>query len=278
VGTTGKRAERFPPDWVADEKHRWLQGARVSSATPAGQEGMLGAAIATSAGQADWTAASGVFAEAAQAVAPDEAPATVQTDGWQPTQGAWNALGANVTLILGFLQALLTIRERTTQAVGAVGQVGHKRVWDAYHAPRKRAFSQRVRRLQAWAEHALPDGTMQSHTLDLCAKRAPGLQSYAPGEAHRTSNLVERWMPLLDRACLHGHYFQGTFESAESRVRALGLLWNCCPSSPETVKKYAGQAWPAERLHGKRYADKWLENLLVSGSMNGVEQDPQNPL
>ncbi len=30
--------------------------------------------------------------------------------------------------------------------------------------------------------------------------------------------------------------------------------------------------------NGKRYADNWLENLLVSGSMNGIEQDPQNPL
>ena len=67
-------------------------------------------------------------------------------------------------------------------------------------------------------------------------------------------------------------------DSAESRVRALALLWNFCPSSPETVRKYAGQACPAERLNGKRYADNWLENLLVSGSMNGVEQDPQSPL
>jgi|RhiMetdeSRZDD1v2_1073273.scaffolds.fasta_scaffold348719_1 TIR domain-containing protein len=54
--------------------------------------------------------------------------------------------------------------------------------------------------------------------------------------------------------------------------------WNFCPSSPKTVRKYAGQACPAERLSGKRYADNWLENVLVSGSMNGVEQDPQNPL
>jgi len=44
------------------------------------------------------------------------------------------------------------------------------------------------------------------------------------------------------------------------------------------VRKYAGQACPAERFNGKRYADNWLENLLASGSMNGVEQDPQNPL
>jgi cell envelope opacity-associated protein A len=139
---------------VADEKQSWLQGERVYIATTAGQECRLGASIATSAGQADVTEAYGVFAEEAQAVAPDEAPETVHTDGWQPTQGAWKALVENVTLIRCFLQACLNIRDRTTQALGAVGQAVHKRVWDAYHAPRKRAFSQRVRRLQAWAEHA----------------------------------------------------------------------------------------------------------------------------
>jgi hypothetical protein len=112
---------------------------------------------------------------------------------------------------------------------------------------------------------------MQSHTRALCAKRAQLMQRDAHVSAHRPSNLVDRWMTLLDRACLNGQYVHGTFASAESRVRALGLLWNCCPSSPETVKKYAGHACPAERLHGKRYADNWLENLRVSGSMNGVE-------
>jgi len=115
---------------------------------------MLGASIAQSAGQADLTEAYGVFAEEAQAVDPDYAPDTVHTDGWQPTQGAWKTLCENVTLILCFLHAFLKIRDRTTQALGAVGQAVHKRVWDAYHAPRKRAFSQRVRRLKAWAENA----------------------------------------------------------------------------------------------------------------------------
>ena len=278
VGTTVKNPERFPKDLVADEKQSWLQGERVYIATTAGQECILGASISKSAGQADLTEASGVFAEEAQAVDPDYAPETVHTDGWQPTQGAWKALLRNVTLILCFLHACLKIRDRTTKAFGAVGQAVHKRVWDAYHAPSKRAFSQRIRRLKAWAENALPDGAMQSHTLDLCAKRGQFMQSYDHVYAHRTSNLVDRLMKFLDRACFHGQYFHGTFESAESRVRALGLLWNFCPSSPETVKKYAGQACPAERLNGKRYADNWLENLLVSGSMNGVEQDPQNPL
>jgi hypothetical protein len=44
------------------------------------------------------------------------------------------------------------------------------------------------------------------------------------------------------------------------------------------VKKYDGQSCPAERLNGQRYVDSWLENLLISGSMNGVEMDQQNPL
>jgi hypothetical protein len=119
---------------------------------------------------------------------------------------------------------------------------------------------------------------MKSHTLDLCNKRAQCSKSYDHRYAHRTSTRVDRLMKFLDRACLNGQYFHGTFTSAESRVRALALLWNFCPSSPGTISKYDGQTCPAERLNGRRYAENWLENLLVSGSMNGVEMDQQIPL
>jgi hypothetical protein len=85
-------------------------------------------------------------------------------------------------------------------------------------------------------------------------------------------------MRFLDRACFNAQYFRGTVVSAELRVRALALLWNFCPSSPGTVKKYHGQRCPAERLNGKRYTDNGLENLLVSGSMNGLRHHQQNPL
>ena len=83
---------------------------------------------------------------------------------------------------------------------------------------------------------------------------------------------------VLHRACFNGQYFHGTFEAAESRGRALAVLWHFGPSSASTVSKYHGQACPAERLNGRRYAENWLENLLVSGSMNGVEVDQQIPL
>ena len=177
VGTTVKQANRLPTDLVADEKHSWLKGERVDIAPTAGEECLLGASVSQSSGQADLQAAYGVFAEEAQAVDPDYAPETVNTDGWQPTQGAWKALFEHVTLILCFLHAFLKIRDRTTKALGEVGQAVHQRVGEAYQAPSKRAFSQRLRRLKEWAETALPDCAMRDHTLDLCDKRAQFIQS-----------------------------------------------------------------------------------------------------
>ncbi len=81
VGATVTQADRFPTDVVADEKHRWLQGARVYIATTAGQVCMLGASVSPSAGQADVQEASGVFADEARVVDPDDAPEIVNTDG-----------------------------------------------------------------------------------------------------------------------------------------------------------------------------------------------------
>ncbi len=278
VGTTVKSPEQLPKDLVADEKHSWLKGERVYIATTAAQDCILGASVAMSTSQTDLEQAYGVFASEAQALDADYAPATVNTDGWQATQNAWKALFTRITVILCFLHAWIKIRDRAKKAFGTLGQDVQKRVWEAYRATSKRAFAQRLRRLREWASDVLPESDMKKNTLDLCDKRDEFSQSYAHPLAHRTSNMVDRLMKFLDRAFFNAQYFHGLPASAESRVRALALLWNFCPSSPETVKKHGGQSCPAERLNGKRYADNWLENLLVSGSMNGVEQDPQNPL
>lgn len=278
VGTTVKNPARLPTDLVADEKHRWLEGERLYIATTAGGECILGAAVAPSAGEAALTHAYRVFGDEAQAVDPDYAPETVNTDGWCATQGAWKALFPTITVILCFLHAFLKIRDRATKALAEVfAQVGEK-VWQAYRAPTKAAFAQRLRRLHEWATRTLPGSPMKTHTLDLCEKRAQFSRSYDHPRAHRTSNMVDRLMKVLARACFNGQYFHGTVRSAELRVRALALLWNFCPSSPRTVRKHRGQRCPAERLNGKRYADNWLENLLVSASMNGLRHYQQNPL
>ena len=163
-------------------------------------------------------------------------------------------------MLVCFLHGWITIRARAKKAFGALGHEGHRRVWDAYHAPSTRAFSQRLRRLSEWASGALPTAEMKQKTLDLCDKRDQFRLSYAHPCAHRTSHMVDRLMRFLDRAFLNAQYFPGLPTSAENRVRALALLWNVCPSSPQTVRKYGGRSCPAARLHGKRYADNWLEN------------------
>ena len=134
----------------------------------------------------------------------------MNTDGWQATQGAWKALFPHITVILCFLHAFLKIRDRATKALGAVFAQVQERVWEAYHAPSKRAFAQRLRRLRAWAETAVPDSAMKTHTLDLCDKRAQLSRSYDYCSAHRTSNMVDRLMKFLDRACFNAQYFHGT--------------------------------------------------------------------
>jgi hypothetical protein len=148
------------------------------------------------------------------------APETVKTAGGHAPQGACQALGTPMTVLLCFLQALLTIRERATQTLGhALAQV-QKRVWEAYHAPSPRAFAQRRRRVRAWAATALPDGVMQRRTLDVCEQREPCRKRSDPPEAQRTSNRVERLRQFLDRAFFYAQDFHGRPDAAESRVRA----------------------------------------------------------
>lgn len=278
VGTTVKTPECLPQDLVADEKHSRLEGEKIYIAMTAGEGCILGASVTDSASEVALTHAYGVFAEEARALDPDYAPETVNTDGWPATQGAWKVLFPTITVILCFLHAFLKIRDRATQALAECFEQVSQKVWRAYRAPSKAAFAQRLRRLREWAEVKLPDSPMKGHTLDLCDKRAQFSRCYDHDRAHRTSNLVDRLMKFLDRACFNAQYFHGTLASAEQRVRALALLWNFCPSSPGTVNKHHGQRCPAERLNGKRYADNWLENLLVSGSMNGLRHHQQNPL
>jgi hypothetical protein len=278
VGTTVKAAEHVPQDLVADEKHSRLDGEKIYLATTAGEGCILGASVSDSASEAALTDAYGVFAEEARELDPAYAPETVNTDGWAATQGAWQCLFPRITVILCFLHAVLKIRDRATIALAECFEPVGNKVWRAYRAPSKAAFAQRLRRLREWAQQTLPDGPMKHHTLDLCDKRERFSRSYDHAHAHRTSNLVDRLMRFLDRACFNAQYFHGTLASAELRIRALALLWNFCPSSPETVKKHQGQHCPAERLNGKRYVENWLENLLVSGSMNGLRHHQQNPL
>ena len=129
-----------------------------------------------------------------------------------------------------------------------------------------------------WASQHLPESPMKQHTLDLCQKRERFITGDDHATAHRTSNMVDRLMKIMDRTCFTGQYFHCELESGNQRIRSVALLWNFCPSSPATIKKHQGQFCPAERLNGKSYSDSWLTNLLVSASMNGRRGHQQNAL
>ena len=278
VGTTIKKSENLPQDLLADEKHTRRKGKKHYIAMTVANECILGAEMTDSASEESLTNAYGVFAEEARRVKPDYQPETVNTDGWSATQNAWKTLFSGITVILCFLHAFIKIRDRATKVLKASFDVAADKVWSIYEATNKRSFSQKIRRLQEWADAQVPDSPMKQHILDLCKKKNRFIQSYDHANAHRTSNMVDRLMKFFDRACFDALYFHGTLDSSKQRVRAWAILWNFCPSSPITVKKHKGKLSPAERLNKKSYADNWLENLLISASMNGKSSHQQNPL
>jgi len=72
------------------------------------------------------------------------------------------------------------------------------RVWQAYRAETKRAFSQRLRRLREWAGEQLSAGVAEM-VEKLCGHREDFSVAYDCPEAARTSNGVDRLVNHLDR-------------------------------------------------------------------------------
>lgn len=277
VGTTVQAAERLPRHLVADEKHTTLVDGRshkVYLATTAGGGCCLGMALAETAGADDLTAAYGVFRDEARRLDPDYRPATVNTDGWPATQAAWRALFQGVTLILCFLHAFLKIRDRAVHMKETFACL-RERVWEAYHAPDARSFSQRLRRLREWAKDHVGKGVVREKVLALCNKRRAFIRAYDHPGCYRTSNHVDRLLRRLDYHLYCTQHLHGTPEAAEQGLRGWALIHNFAPSCPEVVRESPGLRSPAERLNGMRYHAEWLQNLLVSASLGGHRRLPR---
>jgi hypothetical protein len=274
VGTTAK--VDLPEHLCADEHHQERDGQKIYIATTVGEGCCLGAEPAEAAGAKDLTAAYGVFHDESKDIAADYAPATVNTDGWKATQAAWKVLFPNVVVLLCFLHGWLKIRERAKHLGGQFREIG-RRVWDAYHAPNRRSFAQRLGSLRKWANRQL-SGVVLETVLDLCSKRPRWSIAYAHPGGHRTSNLLDRIMRGMNRYFDAGQHLHGSAEASRRHCRAWALLWNFAPWSPQTTKQNQGWRSPAERLNQHRYHECWLQNLLVSASMGGYRNPiPQNP-
>jgi hypothetical protein len=275
VGTTVRRAD-VPAHLLADEHHQSLGGQKVYIATTVGQGCCLGAEPATTAGTDDLKGAYAVFKEEARDVAPDYAPETVSTDGWKATQAAWRALFQRVVLLLCFLHGWLKIRDRAKHLKDRFAEVS-RRVWEVYHAPDRRGFGQRLRRLREWAGKHLV-GVVLENVLDLCGKGRQFAVAYHHPGGHRTSNMLDRQMRGMNQYFDHGQHLHGSLDACRSHCRAWALLWNFAPWHPATTRENEGWRCPAERLNRHRYHENWLQNLLVSASLAGYRQPlPQNP-
>jgi hypothetical protein len=277
VGTTVRAAERLPRHLVADEKHTTLikgKTRKVYLAATAGGGCCLGMALAETAGADDLTRAYGVFRDEARCLDPEYRPETVNTDGWPATQAAWRAVFKGVTLILCFLHAFLKIRERAVHMKETFDGL-RERVWEAYHAPNARSFSQRLRRLREWAKDHVGKEVVREKVLALCAKRPAFVRAYDHPGCYRTSNLVDRLLRRLDYHLYCTQHLHGTTVAAELGLRGWALIHNFAPSCPETVRGSPGLRSPAERLNAMRYHAEWLQNLLISASLGGYRKLPR---
>ncbi len=211
----------------------------------AAQGCILGASLSTSAGQEELTQAYGVLTAHH---APDYAPKTVTTDGWDATRAAWETLFPGIVWILCFLHEVIKIRD-WCRSKPALRQRLLDKLWHLYRASSKRHFAQRLRRLKD--------------------KSRFFQRAFDFPHAYRTSNQVDRPMNYLDRTLYAMQDFHGKWDSAEQSSRAMALLWNFHPFCRKTRKAMDGCLCPFEQLNGFRYHDNWVRNLLIASSLNG---------
>lgn len=271
VGTTVRTAE-LPEHLLADEHHTRRKGDKNYIATTVGGGCVLGAALSEGAGSDDLAKAYGVFKAEARDLEPEYAPKTVNTDGWNGTQAAWRILFPLAAILRCFLHGWLKIRDRAKHLGDLFFDIG-ERVWDAYHASDRRTFSQRIRSLRNWANGCLT-GIVLDKVIDLCDKRDLWTIAYDHPDCHRTSNMLDRLMRSMNRYFEDGQHLHGSRDACDQHCRAWALLHNFSPWHPATAKANEGWQSPAERLNKHRYHDNWLQNLLISASLDGYHNHP----
>jgi len=275
AGTTVRQAA-LPEDLLADEHHQTRDGQTVYIATTVANGCCLGAEPAETAGTDDLKVAYQVFKDEARDITPKYVPKTVNTDGWKGTQAAWKALFPKIVILLCFLHGWLKIRERAKHLKEVFAEVS-RRVWEAYHAPDRRSFGQRLRSLRQWAGKNLTGVVLES-VLNLCGKRDRWSIAYRHPDGHRTSNMLDRLMRGMNQYFDHGQHLHGAREASRLHCRAWALLWNFAPWHKATTCRNKNWRSPAERLNQHRYHECWLQNLLISASLGGYRCPlPQNP-
>ena len=237
VGTTIRNPADIPEHLGADEKHTWILGDKVYVATTVGNECILGASIAKDAGEQSLHDGYQVFKDEARCLHPAYRPTTVNMDGWKATRKAWKALFTSVVIICCFLHVFIKIRDRAKKKYKDIYNEAASKLWDCYHAEKKIAFSQRIRRLIEWCDKNNMPSVIADPIKKLRQNIAEYKVAYDHPNAHRTSNMVDRLMQRMHRHLFSTQYFHGTMTAAELSIRGWALIQNFTPYNPRTVKK-----------------------------------------
>jgi hypothetical protein len=229
----------------------------------------LGIGLAKSASTEDLTIAYGEFAQEAQAMKADYCPETVNLDGWEATQGAWQRLFPRIVIMNCFLHFVLGIQQRCRS-----NKILYKNLtedlWNLYHSLSPSHFGQRLRRLMEWVEleTEIPVVILEK-MRKLQAQKENFKLTFQYPEAYRTSNQVDRLMNYQDRLLYAMQYFHGSEIAVRKGLRAMAMLWNFHPYSQKVQRKAPHSRSPFEDLNGFHYHDHWLRNLLIASSLNG---------
>ncbi len=268
IQTLVKDPEKMPQNLLADEKVTWLNGEEVVVATTVGDDCILGVSVALGVDTPNLTEAYQHFKNEAQALKPDYAPETVNTDGWGATQKAWLSLFPKIIIIECFLHAFIKIRERGHHLKEIYNQLS-QRVWDVYRATDAASFRLQAESLRLWAEKNTTGYVLEA-VLKLYAKVDRFVLAYDHPLAHRTSNMLDRHMNPMARWLDGTRFFHGHWTSSERSIRAWALLYDFGPYCPR-AKISQSFSSPAHKLNGFVYHPNWLHNLLISTSISNTK-------
>ena len=269
VQTVVKDPQKLPRHLLADEKVTWLNGEEVVVATTVGDDCILGASVALGVDTENLTQAYQHFKEEAQALNPEYAPETVNTDGLYATQRAWLTLFPMIIIIECFLHAFIKVRDRAKHLKETFRQLSQQ-VWNVYHAADAAAFRLQAEALRVWAEKHTT-GYVWEAVHKLCAKTERFVLAYQYPLAHRTSNMLDRHMNSMARWLDSTRFFHGHWVSAERSIRAWTLFHDFGPYCPRAKISQTCSS-PAHKLNGFVYHQNWLHNLLISTSMSGCSR------
>lgn len=269
VGTTIQDVENLPEDIAADEKHTRWNGQTAYIATTVGKECFWGASICLKADEASLKDAYGVFKVETQTLKPSYEPQTVNTDGFKSTVKVWQNLFLTTVIIRCFLHAYINIRN-VAKKLDCFNTIGDY-LWDAYKQTSYKAFIDKLSILQLWTGYHRK--AMTDRCFDAITKVCSRAHEYAIAYDHprclRTSNMLDRLMQKMDRYLFMMRYFHGHLDSAELSIRAWALAQNFLPYCSRTAH-YKSFSSPVHQLNKSTYHDNWLQNLLISASLQPI--------